>query len=115
MPIREWHLRILDMLDCIGKAQAYIKGMNRDAFARDTKTVDAVIRNIEIIGEAARHVPKRINEKYPEIRWIDIRGMRNLIAHGYFGIDLNIVWHVATVDMIELETQLKNLRKAEGF
>ena len=87
MPIREWHLRILDMLDCIG----------------DTKTVDAVVRNIEIIGEAARHVPKRINEKYPDIRWIDIRGMRNLVAHVYFGVDLNIVWHVATVDMVELE------------
>ena len=115
MPIREWQLRILDMLDCIGKVKSYTKGMNRAAFAGDSKTADAVIRNIEIIGEAARHVPKRINEKYPEIRWIDIRGMRNIVVHVYFGVDLGIVWRVVTADLPELEAQLKKLRAAEGF
>ncbi|HSZ11091.1 MAG TPA: DUF86 domain-containing protein [Rhizomicrobium sp.] len=115
MPSREWQFRILDMLDCIAKVRTYTKNLSQAGLANDDKTVDAILHNIEIIGEASRHVPKRIYEKYPEIRWIDIRGMRNIIAHSYFGIDLRIVWRVATRDLLTLEKQLKALRDAEDF
>jgi uncharacterized protein with HEPN domain len=103
------------MLECIEKVQTYTMGMDEVAFAKDRKTVDAVIRNIEILGEAAQHVPNYVRDKYSDIRWADIRGIRNIMAHGYFGVDLSIVWRVVRGDAIELGRQLEKLRAAENF
>jgi len=115
MPTREWNLRILDILECIGKIRRYTKGMSKADLAGDAKTFDAVARNFQIIGEAANHVPKRICEKYPAIRWADIRGMRNIIVHVYFGIDMEAVWRAVTQELDELEKRLIALRASEGF
>jgi D-alanine-D-alanine ligase len=73
-------------------AEQYIAGMDFAAFASDQKTIDAVVHNLEIIGEAARYIPPEIEQHYVSIPWVDIRGMRHRIAHGYFAVDLEVVW-----------------------
>lgn len=115
MPKRDWHLRIVDMQEAAGKIQSYVVGMTAEQFQTDDKTIDAVLRNVEIIGEAAVHIPKSARDRHPEVRWADIRGMRNIVVHGYFRVDLNILWNVTKTDVPLLLRQLAALRDAEGF
>ena len=93
LPNRGWKMRIEDILGCIEKIQAYTQSVTYEEFRADNKTVDAVIRNLEVIGEAAGHIPLEVQEKYPELAWLEMRGMRNIMAHEYFGVSLPIVWH----------------------
>ncbi|HNS18476.1 MAG TPA: DUF86 domain-containing protein [Bacteroidales bacterium] len=72
----------------------YTEGITFEEFERDNKTVDAVIRNFEIIGEATNLLPDHIKEKYTEVEWHRIRGFRNRIIHDYFGVDLHIIWKI---------------------
>lgn len=88
---REWMLRIQDILDCIEKITEYTRSMTYEQFQKDDKTIDAVIRNLEVIGEAAGHIPLILQEKYPDIGWFEMRGMRNIMAHEYFGVSVAIV------------------------
>ncbi|MDE2058711.1 MAG: DUF86 domain-containing protein [candidate division NC10 bacterium] len=80
------------MLDAIAETRSYISGMSYDQFCEDAKTLKAVMWNLTIIGEAARHIPPTVEAAYPEIPWPQIRGMRNRIVHGYEQIDWEIVW-----------------------
>lgn len=96
---REWKLRIQDILDCIDKVTKYTQHMTFEQFQMDEKTIDAVIRNLEIIGEAAGHVPLIIQEKYPQLNWFEMRGMRNIMAHEYFGVSVAIVWQAVNHDL----------------
>ena len=87
-------LLIVDMIDSGQKIMAYTHAMSYDDFILDSKTVDAVIRNFEIIGEAANRLPEGFKEQYPEIEWHRIRGLRNRVVHDYSGIDYAIVWQI---------------------
>jgi len=87
-------LLIADMIDSGQKIMAYTHEMAYDDFILDSKTVDAVIRNFEIIGEAANRLPEEFKEQYPEIEWHRIRGLRNRVVHDYSGIDYAIVWQI---------------------
>ncbi|MBK7389941.1 MAG: DUF86 domain-containing protein [Bacteroidia bacterium] len=78
------------------RVQEYIMGLNFNQFKNDHKTVDAVIRNFEIIGEATKNLPKEIKEKYSSIPWEEMYRLRNRISHEYFGIDHEIIWDIAT-------------------
>jgi len=109
VPLRVWKLRITDMLESIQVIQDYTSGMDYDTFIADRRTVDAVIRNLNIIGEAATHVPDEITEQYPEIPWAEMRGMRNIVVHVYFGVNLRIVWDTLQVNLPPLVTLLKRL------
>jgi uncharacterized protein with HEPN domain len=106
---RNWKIRVEDILVCIGKIKNYTQNMTLEQFTADDKTVDAVIRNFEIIGEAASHIPLEIQDKYPHLAWLEMRGMRNIIAHEYFGVSLAIIWHTAEHDLPMLEKDLHNL------
>jgi uncharacterized protein with HEPN domain len=97
------------MLESIQVIQDYTSGMDYDTFIADRRTVDAVIRNLNIIGEAATHVPDEITEQYPEIPWAEMRGMRNIVVHVYFGVNLRIVWDTLQVNLPPLVTLLKRL------
>ncbi len=77
MPHRDWKFRIQDILDAVGAVQKYTQGMEFKTFTEDRRTVDAVVRNLIIIGEAAVQVPEDVCRKYPEIPWYEMRGMRN--------------------------------------
>ncbi|MDR3339409.1 MAG: DUF86 domain-containing protein [Candidatus Symbiothrix sp.] len=94
MSKRTSELLIEDILESCNKIINYTKGISYDDFVLDQKTVDAVIRNFEIIGEAANRLPDEYKDAHPEIDWFRIRGFRNRIVHDYFGIDYSIVWQI---------------------
>lgn len=106
---RDWKLRAEDIILCIEKIQAYTSEMNFEQFESDPKTIDAVIRNFEIIGEAASHIPEDIQERYPNLGWFEMRGMRNLMIHEYFGVSLPIIWHTIQHDLDPLLDGMQRL------
>ena len=90
MPPRQWRLRIEDMLDSAHAIEEFVEGLDFDGFRNDRKTVDAVVRNIEVIGEAARYVPETVRGQLTDIPWTDVIGMRSVLIHEYFGVDLQV-------------------------
>lgn len=108
-PERNWKMRIEDILACIDKIRAYTNKMTYEQFRKDEKTVDAVIRNLEIIGEAAGFIPLEIQEKHPDLAWLEMRGMRNIMAHEYFGVSLPIIWRAIEQDLTPLAEGLKRI------
>lgn len=113
MPHRDWKLRIKDIVDAINAIQGYTEGMKYKTFVADRKTVDAVIRNLTVIGEAAGHVPDDIVSAYPDIPWRDMRDMRNFVVHEYFGISDKIIWDTVYNNLPPLIPLLKPLLKSE--
>ena len=109
MPKRDWRLRVSDILDSITKIQEYVAGLTFEMFRHNEMAVDAVVRNLEIIGEAARHIPAEVEAISPDIPWNDMRAMRNIIAHEYFGIDRLVVWETAAHDLPPLIPTLEKL------
>ncbi|MGC8720497.1 MAG: DUF86 domain-containing protein [Thermodesulforhabdaceae bacterium] len=107
MSKRDWKLFIIDILESIGKIGDYIRDCSLEEFLSDSKTKDAVIRNLEIIGEAANQIPKHIQQKYEGIPWAQIIGMRNRLAHGYFVVDYEIVWNIVKKELPELKEKIK--------
>jgi uncharacterized protein with HEPN domain len=107
MPKRDVDLLIEDIVAAVGKIERYIAGLGREAFLADDKTIDAVVRNLEIIGEAARHVPDDFAAVHPEVPWQRIAGLRNRIVHDYFGLDLEIVWQILQTDLPQLKSHLR--------
>jgi uncharacterized protein with HEPN domain len=106
MPRRDPDLLVEDILTAIGKIERYTVGMNQAQFKEDDKTLDAVVRNLEIVGEAARQLPEEFAAQYPGVPWHQIRGLRNRIVHDYFGLDLELIWQVISYDLPELKDQL---------
>jgi uncharacterized protein with HEPN domain len=109
MSKREPKLLVGDILDSAHKIVDYTAGQSFEDFTKDTKTVDAVIRNFEIIGEAANRLPEEFKDRFPEIDWQRIRGFRNRIVHDYFGIDYSIVWTIKETFLPMMIAQLKPL------
>ena len=107
---REFLDSIDDALDAIQKARSFTAGMTFRTFSRDTKTVWATLRAIEVIGEAAKNVPASIRRRYPQIAWADVIAMRNKLAHEYFGVDLRTVWATVRQDLPPLERQFARIR-----
>ena len=102
---------ILDYLEDISVAisdiRTFVQGMSADGFMADKKTVNAVIRSLEIIGEATGKIPMDIRRRYPDVPWDEIIAMRNRLIHEYFGVDLDIVWQTIQEDLMPLETSIK--------
>ncbi len=107
MPYRSWKFRIDDIIEAIDKIERYTRGIDFDEWQQDEKTVDAVIRNIEVIGEASSHLPIEIQEQYKDIPWSMMKGIRNIVAHEYFGIDLEIIWKTVKEDLPVLKELLR--------
>ena len=105
-------LLIEDIWEAAGKVSRFTKGMTLDGFARDQKSTDAVVRNLEIIGEAAGRLPASFKQEHAEIEWAKIVGLRHRIVHEYFSVDLQIVWHIIQEDIPLLTKALKKLRQA---
>jgi uncharacterized protein with HEPN domain len=89
-------LYLEDILTSMNRVEEYIEGLNFTKFKMDYKTVDAVIRNFEIIGEASKNVAQEIKERHTEVPWDEMYRLRNRISHEYFGIDYEIIWDIAT-------------------
>ena len=109
MPRRSWRLRVEDTLQAIDRIRGYVSALDREGFFGDQRTVDAVIRNLEVVGEAARHIPEEIQARYPSLPWNEMRSMRNLLAHAYFLVDLDVVWKTVQDDLPEIEPMLQRI------
>ena len=91
MPKRDADLLIQDMLTAIAKIESYIAGQDRESFLKDEKTIDAVVRNLEVLGEASRQLPEEYIQQHVHIPWRLVAGLRNRIVHEYFGLDIEII------------------------
>ena len=109
MSKREPELLLKDIEESIKKIKVYTKGMSFEMFQNDDKTIDAVIRNFEIIGEAANRIPDEIKDKFTEVNWHRIRGFRNRIVHDYMGVDLEIIWEIIEKNIDELQGQIEEI------
>ena len=109
MSKRDPKLLVGDILDSAHKIIDYTDGLSFEDFLKDSKTIDAVVRNFEIIGEAANRLPEEFKVNFPDIDWHRIRGFRNRIVHDYFGIDYSIVWLIKDKFLPKMILQLKEL------
>ena len=106
---REWRCFVTDMIEFGEKILSYTTGIDRATFVADGRTYDATLRNLELIGEAASNVPSDVRTAHPEIEWRLIIGVRNRLAHGYLGIDDDIVWDIIQTDIPVLLPALRDL------
>ena len=102
-----------DIILAMKRIAEYIEGLSFVRFKKDYKTVDAVIRNFEIIGEAAKNIPVEIKDKYPEVPWAEMYLLRNKVSHEYFGIDYEIIWDVALNYLPENQKQIEYILTLE--
>lgn len=110
----DWRARIEDMLESIGNVQSFVADMTYDQFAGDTKTIRAAAYEIMVIGEAAAHVPDDVRERFPDIPWREMRGIRNVVVHEYFRVDLQILWKTVTQDLPSLVPALREAAAEPG-
>lgn len=109
--MRDYKLYLDDILQAIQKIEKYTKGLNADKLKKEDLVVDGVVRNLEIIGEAAKNIPQDIKKEHPDIEWKKIAGLRDILAHEYFGIDLEILWDIIKNKLPELKDKVTPLMK----
>jgi uncharacterized protein with HEPN domain len=98
-----------DILECIEKIGAYMDDLTEKEFEENTEKQDAVIRRIEIIGEAVKNLSDETRGKYPHIRWREIAGMRDVVIHQYFGVSVGLIWRVATADIPSMKEKITDI------
>lgn len=106
---REYVDYLRDILDAAEKAERFTRGMDFAAFARDDKTVFAVIRALEVIGEAAKKVPKSVRDRHPDTPWKRMAGIRDKLIHEYFGVNLEVVWKTVKEDLPTVQPALSKI------
>ena len=109
MSPREWLFRLEDIVESSALIAEYVQGMSYANWVKDRKTIDAVVRNLQIIGEAANHVPEDVRSRYNDVPWAQLRGMRNILIHEYFGVDTDILWRAVTEDVPRLRKQIQKI------
>ena len=106
---RDYKVYLDDILEASTKIRNYTSGLTLEGFKNDTKTLDAVVRNLEVIGEAAKKVPDDVRSRYPDIEWKKIAGLRDILIHEYFGIDVNIIWDILKNKLPQLDEQVRKI------
>lgn len=106
---RDYKVFLEDILEAIHKTRRYTAGLSQDAFRNDDKTLDAVVRNLEVIGEAVKKLPAKIRSKHPQVDWKRIAGLRDILIHEYFGIDIEIIWDILENKLPVLEREVKKI------
>ena len=109
MKDRPYGLYASDMLESMARIERYVKGLSYNEFVRSEIVIDAVIRNLEVMGEAAKNVPDEVKDAHPEIPWKRIVGLRNIVIHDYLGIDLENIWRIATKNIPEVRPLVARL------
>ncbi|HER20227.1 MAG TPA: DUF86 domain-containing protein [Chromatiales bacterium] len=97
------------MLEAVSRVEAYVNGVPEQEFWRDTEKQDAVLRQLQVLGEAARKVSSALRDAHPEVPWHKIAGMRNKVVHEYFVVDLEVVWETALVDIPAIGPALERI------
>jgi len=111
---RDWRLYLDDMREACRKVLRYTEGLDLEGLRGDEKTYDAVVRNLEIIGEAAKNIPDSVRGRAPGIEWRKVAGLRDVIAHGYFGIDNAVLWDVVRNKVPVLLRALESVAEEES-
>jgi uncharacterized protein with HEPN domain len=114
MSERDFRLYCTDILDSSSAILEFVKGLSFEEFCSDRKTSSAVIREFEVIGEAAGKLPDKLKQRHPDIEWQDIKDFRNLLIHEYFGIDLEIVWKIIQDDLPVLMNAVREIVRTES-
>src|SRR3989304_6206803 len=107
---RDYKVYVDDVLTSIHKIKVYTKGLSKKRFLGDEKTIDAVVRNLEIIGEAIKKIPENIRSKYPNVEWRKITGLRDILVHEYFGVDAEIIWDIVHNKIPELDKEIQQIK-----
>ena len=106
---RDSKARLADIVEATERIESYVSGLTPELFRSDRKTVDAVVRNLEIVGEAVKSLPTEIRERQPQIPWSRIAGLRDLLIHEYFGVDTEILWQIAIEKAPELNLAVRQI------
>ena len=109
MPPRDWRLRLDDMLDAALTAISLADGLEKDDFVADRVLVDAAIKNLSVLGEAATRVPDEVAQQWQDLPWRMMRDMRNFIVHQYFGVSADVVWGTIKEDLPDLVVELRRV------
>lgn len=113
---RDYRLYLEDILEAICRIERYVEGLDFDRFREDDRTVDAVIKNLAVIGEAAKHVPPAIRRKYPDVPWKQMAGMRDKLVHEYFGVMFDVLWKTVRERLPQVKSNIEAvLREMEEF
>lgn len=107
--VKDNRIFLLDILDCISAIDTFLVDFDFEMFVKDRKTVDAVVRNIEVIGEAANNLTLEFRTDNPQIAWRKMIDTRNRIVHGYASVDLEIIWNIARNDLGQLQVEIEKL------
>jgi uncharacterized protein with HEPN domain len=102
---------LADIIEAIGDIRSFVDGLNYDAFSTDKKTVNAVIRSLQVIGDAVKKIPVELRQEHPGIPWREIAGTRDKLIHEYFGVDLQIVWETIKSDLNALDQGVRALQQ----
>jgi uncharacterized protein with HEPN domain len=102
-----------DIVTAIADVEEFTNGMSYEKFAADKKTINAVIRCLEVLGEAAKHIPAAFRKKHPDIPWSKMAGMRDVLIHDYMGVDLKTVWKVVQERLLELKPLIEELHSTK--
>lgn len=109
-------MSLKDIIESMNRIDNYLIGVDYDSFLNNQMLIDAVIRNLEIIGEAAKNITEEVRSKYPEIPWRNMIGLRNILIHQYFGVDESIIWEVVQTNLpYTRQSLLKALQEEEGI
>jgi uncharacterized protein with HEPN domain len=111
---RDYRVFLQDALDAIDNVTEFVAGMPIEVFKDDKKTLHAVVRNLEVIGEAVKAVPPEVRERHPQVPWQRIAGLRDILIHHYFRIDVDIVWDVVQNKLPALRTDLRTILSESG-
>ena len=112
MSVRDESVYVRHMLDAISRLERHISGVDRTGFLENELVQDAVIRQLEILGEAAGRISKDTCARFPQIPWPKITGLRHRLIHDYLGVDLDLVWNVVTVDLAEVTPSIRSMLSA---
>jgi uncharacterized protein with HEPN domain len=111
---RDYKVFLEDVLEAIANVKEFVGPMTRPEFEADKKTVHAVVRDLEVIGEAVKCVPPEVRALYPQVPWTRIAGLRDILIHHYFEIDLDIVWDIVQNKLPELKVQIEGILADTG-
>lgn len=107
---KQFEVYFLDVLDSIEKIQKYTKALSFEEFSKNPMAIDAVVRNLEIIGEAVKKIPNEIRKQHPEVEWKKISGLRDILIHAYANIDLTIVWDIVQNKIPRLKNSIQEIK-----